>query len=84
MREELLLELENEYGQLRAENEREEVRRLEKIRTEQPEIYRLVQERRELVFGTMRNILDRNADTEGLPLKMEQLSGSLSLCAHII
>ena len=77
MREELLLELENEYGQLRAENEREEVRRLEKIRTEQPEIYRLVQERRELVFGTMRKILDRNADTEGLPLKMEQLSAAI-------
>ena len=38
MREELLRELETEYEQIRAENERLENDRKKKIRTEQPEI----------------------------------------------
>ena len=39
MREELLLELENEYEQQRVRNEQEEALRKERIRLEQPEIY---------------------------------------------
>ena len=77
MREDLLLELEDEYSQIRSANEREEARRLEKIRTEQPEIYRLAQERKELVFGTLRNILKGGADAGNLPEKMEKLSAEI-------
>ena len=77
MREELLRELETEYEQIRAENERLENDRKEKIRTEQPEIYSLVREREELLFGTLRAILKGNADTENLTEKMERLSAEI-------
>ena len=79
MREDLLLELENEYGQIRSANEREEARRLELIRTEQPDIYKLTLERKELVLGTLRNILKGGADTENLPERMERLSAEIRL-----
>ena len=78
MREELLRELEAEYEQIRAENERTENARKERIRTEQPEIYELVRKREELVFGTLRNILNRNGENAGnLPERMEQLSAEI-------
>ena len=67
MREDLLKELESEYEQIRAANEQEEALRREKIRAEEPEIDRLVREREELVFGTLRNILKGSTGTEGLP-----------------
>ena len=54
MREDLLRELETEYDQIRVENEGLENARKEKIRTEYPEIYTLVLEREELVFGKTR------------------------------
>ena len=74
MREELLNELENEYELIRAENERTEAARRERIRTEQPEIHALAQERQELVYGTLRAILNGNAETEKIPEKMAKLS----------
>ena len=77
MREELLLELENEYEQQRIRNEQEEALRKERIRLEQPEIYAMTKERENLIFGTLRDILNRKADTEGLPEKMEALSAQL-------
>jgi DNA replication protein DnaC len=77
MREDLLRELETEYDRIRAENERTEKARKEKIRTEQPEIYALVLERENLVFGTLRAILNRNAETENLPEKMERISAEI-------
>ena len=77
MREDLLRELETEYDQIRVENEGLENARKEKIRTEYPEIYTLVLEREELVFGTMRAILKGNAKTENLPEKMERLSAEI-------
>ena len=58
MREDLLNELENEYAQLRADNERTEEMRKEKIRIEQPHIYELTKERENIVFGTLRNIVN--------------------------
>lgn len=73
MREDLLKELESEYEQIRAANEREEELRREKIRTEEPEIDRLVREREELIFGTLRNILNGGAETGTLPERMEKL-----------
>lgn len=77
MREDLLRELETEYDQIRVENEGLENARKEKIRTEYPEIYTLVLEREDLVFGTMRAILKGNAKTENLPEKMERLSAEI-------
>jgi len=77
MREDLLREVETEYDQTRAENERTENARKEKIRTEYPEIYTLVREREDLVFGTLRAILNGNAETESLPEKMNRLSAGI-------
>ena len=78
MREDLLKELEDEYLQIRAANEREEDARRRKIRTEEPEIEALVRERESLVFGTMRQILNGNAaKPENLPERMEELNGKI-------
>ena len=77
MREDLLNELEAEYEQIRSANEQEEARRREKIRLENPGIYALVQEREELVFGTLRDILNGEAKTEDLPERMEKLSAEI-------
>ena len=77
MREELLLELENEYEQQRIRNEQEEAMRKERIRLEQPEIYALVRQREEMIFGTLRNILSGSAQVTDLPEKMERVSSSI-------
>ena len=77
MREDLLQELETEYSLLRADNERTEELRKERIRTEQPEIFSLVRERENLVFGTLRDILNGNAQAENLPERMEDLSSQI-------
>lgn len=74
MREDLLNELEAEYEQIRSANEQEEVRRREKIRLENPEIHALLKEREELIFGTLRDILNGEAKTDDLPERMEKLS----------
>lgn len=77
MREALLRELETEYDQIRAENERREQERKERIRREQPEIDRLVREREELVFGTLRGILSGKAETDNLPERMRRVSAQI-------
>lgn len=77
MREDLLKEVETDYALIRSQNEREEFRRREQIRMEQPEIHALVQQREELVFGTLRNILKSTAETSGLAGKMEQVSAAI-------
>ena len=75
MREDLLIELENEYARMRADNERTEETRKEKIRLEQPEIFALTQEREELVFGTLRNIVKgAGKRADDLPERMEKLN----------
>ena len=75
MREDLLTELENEYAQLRADNERTEEMRKEKIRMEQPRIYELTKERENIVFGTLRNIVNGTAPkADDLPERMEKLN----------
>ncbi len=79
MREELLKELEAEYADLRLKNERTEIARKEEIRRTQPEIYELVAAREELVFGTLRAILEKKEKDRGgnLPEEMEKLSGQI-------
>ena len=77
MREDLLTELETEYDQIRAENERTENARKEKIRTEQPEIHALVQERQELVHSALRAIVSKDGDSDKLPEKMMKLTAEI-------
>ena len=77
MRENLLQELENEYAAIRSENEREELRRRETIRMQYPDIEALQKEREELVFGTMRQILQGESDASGLSDRMEALSARI-------
>ena len=77
MREDLLKQIEAEYERIRSANEQEEARRREKIRLEKPGIYALVLEREQLVFGTLRDILNGEAKTEELPERMEKLSGEI-------
>lgn len=77
MHEDLLKELEIEYGQIRAENEREEALRKDRIRREFPEIQTLTERREALVYGTLRDILNGAADTDHLPEKMERLSAEI-------
>jgi DNA replication protein DnaC len=75
MREDLLIELENEYARMRADNERTEEDRKDKIRLEQPEIFALTMEREELVFGTLRNIVQgAGKRADDLPERMEKLN----------
>lgn len=77
MREDLLKELELEYDRIRSANEYEEIRRMERIRTEHPEIYALVQKRKDIVFGTLRSVLNRSADASDLPDRMEEISAEI-------
>ena len=82
MREDLLIELENEYARMRADNERTEETRKEKIRLEQPEIFALTQEREELVFGTLRNIVKgAGKRADDLPERMEKLNEKIGSAA---
>ena len=73
MREDLLKELEAEFETRRAINEREENARREKIRNNYPQIETAVEEREELVFGTIRRILDGKTGAGRLKEEMEQL-----------
>lgn len=77
MREDLLQELELEYDQIRTANEREEIRRKEQIRKEQPDIYALIEERQDMIFGTLRNILQNPGEAADLTARMETLSGRI-------
>ena len=77
MREDLLKELETEYEQIRSANEREEANRRARIRKEQPGIEKLVREREELIFGTLRNILNHSAEAGDLTERMEDLSSGI-------
>ena len=77
MREDLLKQIEDEFAQIRARNEKTELDRKEEIRREQPEIHTLVQERESLVFDTLRNIANGSSRFTGLPERMADLSSSI-------
>ncbi len=74
MREELLREIENELEVQRRENELTEHRRKEEISRLHPEIEILTRERENLVFGTLRSILQGEAKADDLPEKMVKLN----------
>ena len=77
MREDLLNEAEAELALIRVRNEQEELRRREQIAAEQPEIDALVRQREDLIFGTLRNILNGSAETADLPARMEKLTAGI-------
>jgi len=77
MLDDLLQEVERDYEQLRMNNERQEALRRDRIRKEQPEIEQLVKEREDLILDTVRHIANGVANADGLPEKMEKLSGNI-------
>lgn len=77
MREDLLNEVESELMAVRTLNEREELRRRDRIAAEQKEIHALVQQRQDLVFGTLRHILKKPTDAGDLVSRMEKLSSEI-------
>ena len=77
MREDLLTAIESEYAQQRRMNEETEARRREEIRREQPEIAKAMDEREGLIFGTIRQILDGNAQQADLAGKMQELNARI-------
>ena len=74
MREDLLKALESEYEEQRALNERTEAERRENIRRNYPGIEAAAEEREALIFGTIRKILDGNAEAANLTERMESLN----------
>ncbi len=74
MREDLLAQAEQELQLRRLENERTEERRRRKIQEEEPDIYALVRERENLIFDSMRGILQKKAAPGDLTERMEQIS----------
>ncbi len=74
MREDLLNELAAEYEAQQVRNDREENHRRERIRREFPDIEKCVRERENIVFGTIRQILDGKAREENLTEKMQALN----------
>ena len=77
MREDILNELTAEYEAQRVRNDREENARRERIKREFPDIEKRLIEREGLVFGTIRKILDGNADAENLTKKMQALNAEI-------
>ena len=74
MREELLAAVERDLEALRQAHEQEEERRKLEIREKHPEIFRLTQEREEIIFGSIRGILRGQAAPDGLPERMAEAS----------
>ena len=74
MREAILAGLEQEYAQKRAANEREEAKRRQLIAERYPDIRELTQQREQMIFGSLRQILDHNAGKTDLPGQMAALS----------
>jgi len=77
MREDLLRQLELDYEEQREKNERTEQARKEEILRDHPEIAALTRERERLLSDTFREILAGRGNAEGLPERMEALSGKI-------
>ena len=74
MREDLLRQVEQEFEDRRRRNEQEGLRRQREMADTHPDIHMLVTRREELIFGSMRGILQGGKADEDLPEKMEALS----------
>ena len=77
MREDLILRLEAVYEETRRRNEREEQRRREEIRGKYPELALLMDQRQQLIYGTLRDALRGKKDTDQLPERMEAISAEI-------
>ena len=77
MRNAILRELMTEYEQLRAANAREELRRREEVSRRCPEIAAILEQRQQLIFQGVRNVLDGQGSAENLPQQMEVLTARL-------
>jgi len=76
MREELIRELEEDYARQRAENERIEAHRREEIRQD-PELNAMTREREEMIYGSLRRMLEGKPAEDNLPERMKLLSGRI-------
>ena len=84
MRNTILQELHAEYEQRQQANQREEAFRRMQAEAACPEIGQVLDARQNLIFGTLRGILDGKASAEDIPAKMDVLNKRLSslLCQH--
>ena len=78
MRNLILQELHAEYEQRQQQNQREEARRRAQAESVCPEIGQVLDARQNLIFGTLRGILDGKAKAEDIPAKMDVLNKRLS------
>ena len=78
MRNTILQELHAEYEQRQQQNQREEARRRMQAEAACPEIGQVLDARQNLIFGTLRGILEGKASAEDIPVKMDVLNRRLS------
>lgn len=78
MRNTILQELHAEYEQRQLQNQQEESRRRMQAESACPEIGQVLDARQNLIFGTLRGILDGKASAEDIPAKMDVLNKRLS------
>ena len=77
MREDLLKAVENELQEVQRRNEEINRRRRAEVSGRYPEIQKLLEEREDLIHGTIRGILRGEAAPEHLPGKMEKTSAGI-------
>lgn len=84
MRNTILQELHAEYEQRQQANQREDAFRRMQAEAACPEIGQVLESRQNLIFGTLRGILDGKASAEDIPAKMDVLNKRLTslLCQH--
>ena len=78
MRNTILQELHAEYEQRQQANQREEAFRRMQAEAACPEIGQVLESRQNLIFGTLRGILDGKASAEDIPAKMDVLNKRLT------
>lgn len=78
MRNTILQELHAEYEQRQQANQREEAFRRMQAEAACPEIGQVLEARQNLIFGTLRGILDGKASAEDIPAKMDVLNKRLA------
>ena len=78
MRNTILQELHAEYEQRQQQNQQEEGRRRMQAEAACPEIGQVLDARQNLIFGTLRGILDGKASADDIPAKMEVLNKRLT------
>lgn len=78
MRNTILQELHAEYEQRQQQNQQEEARRRMQAEAACPEIGQVLDARQNLIFGTLRGILEGKASADDIPAQMEVLNKRIS------